>query len=272
MRCATDDASQPALIRDQARACAELGSPMYAELLGRLADDLEAGGPTAVGPAWARGRPRSLRASRCGWSAACTGSCSPARRPSSRRTTRRSGGAWSTARRRGRARLPRPAAGRRSPAAGPATADQRGRPVGRPAGRAAAVRGTPSATGSAVRDRSQRGPQPVRRPVPLRRRQPAPSWGDPDSPVVLADAWRRRPLPLDGAWWSPSGGGATSVRWTSPTEDGRLTLASYVWPDMTARYAAARRRHRARAAGAGRGRPSRCRVVRRGAGGWPTGT
>src|SRR5262245_31915648 len=39
--------SQPALIRDQAEACAQLGSPMYAELLGRLADDLEAEGPTA---------------------------------------------------------------------------------------------------------------------------------------------------------------------------------------------------------------------------------
>ncbi len=33
--------------RLQARSCAELGSPMYAELLERLADDLEAGGPTA---------------------------------------------------------------------------------------------------------------------------------------------------------------------------------------------------------------------------------
>src|SRR3954465_11582805 len=39
--------SQPALFRDQARACEELGSPMYAELLAGLADDLEAGGPTA---------------------------------------------------------------------------------------------------------------------------------------------------------------------------------------------------------------------------------
>ena len=34
------------LFRDQAGACERLGSPMYAELLGRLADDLEAGGVT----------------------------------------------------------------------------------------------------------------------------------------------------------------------------------------------------------------------------------
>ena len=33
--------------RRQAQACAELGSPMYAELLDRLADDIEVGGPTA---------------------------------------------------------------------------------------------------------------------------------------------------------------------------------------------------------------------------------
>jgi hypothetical protein len=34
--------------REQARACEKLGSPMYAGLLARLADDIEAGGPTAV--------------------------------------------------------------------------------------------------------------------------------------------------------------------------------------------------------------------------------
>ncbi len=33
--------------RQQAESCAELGSPLYAGLLGRLADDIEAGGPTA---------------------------------------------------------------------------------------------------------------------------------------------------------------------------------------------------------------------------------
>jgi len=33
--------------RRQAESCAELGSPLYAELLGRLADDIEADGPTA---------------------------------------------------------------------------------------------------------------------------------------------------------------------------------------------------------------------------------
>ena len=37
-----------AAVRGQAKACAALGSPMYAELLDRVADDIEAGGPAAV--------------------------------------------------------------------------------------------------------------------------------------------------------------------------------------------------------------------------------
>lgn len=37
-----------AALREQAEGCAALGSPMYAALLARLADDLEAGGPTAT--------------------------------------------------------------------------------------------------------------------------------------------------------------------------------------------------------------------------------
>lgn len=35
-------------LREQSRACAGLGSPMYADLLARVADDLEAGGPSAT--------------------------------------------------------------------------------------------------------------------------------------------------------------------------------------------------------------------------------
>src|SRR4051794_27051208 len=38
--------SQPDHFRQQAHACDRLGSPMYAELLAALADDLEGGGPT----------------------------------------------------------------------------------------------------------------------------------------------------------------------------------------------------------------------------------
>lgn len=39
---------QSALLRTQAEACARMDSPMYADLLSRLADDLDAGGPAAA--------------------------------------------------------------------------------------------------------------------------------------------------------------------------------------------------------------------------------
>lgn len=45
--------------RVQAQACAELGSPLYAGLLARVADDVEAGGPTAAVLAGHAGDPRA---------------------------------------------------------------------------------------------------------------------------------------------------------------------------------------------------------------------
>ncbi|MDP9395466.1 MAG: DUF2332 domain-containing protein, partial [Actinomycetota bacterium] len=36
------------LFREQARGCAALGSPLYAELIDRAADDVLAGGPVAA--------------------------------------------------------------------------------------------------------------------------------------------------------------------------------------------------------------------------------
>src|SRR4051812_5545853 len=39
---------QAGLFRDQARACRDLASPMYDELLRRVADDLDAGGPSVT--------------------------------------------------------------------------------------------------------------------------------------------------------------------------------------------------------------------------------
>ena len=73
--------------RRQAQGCAELGSAMYAELLGRLADDIEAGGLTAEslqGHADDPGR----RPWHCGCSGACTGWCSRGGLVLSARTTR----------------------------------------------------------------------------------------------------------------------------------------------------------------------------------------
>jgi hypothetical protein len=62
-------------------------------------------------------------------------------------------------------------------------------------------------------------------------------WGDPTGPVVLDGAWTGAALPLDGEVRVVERGGCDLSPVDVGTEDGRLTLTSYVWPDMTARHA-----------------------------------
>jgi hypothetical protein len=62
------------------------------------------------------------------------------------------------------------------------------------------------------------------------------AWGDPDSPVVLDGAWRGTELPVDQQVEVVERGGCDVSPVDVTTDDGRLTLASYVWPDMTARH------------------------------------
>jgi hypothetical protein len=62
-------------------------------------------------------------------------------------------------------------------------------------------------------------------------------WGDPESPVRLAAAWEGASLPLDEDVVVVERGGCDVSPVDVTTEDGRLTLASYVWPDMSARWA-----------------------------------
>jgi hypothetical protein len=61
------------------------------------------------------------------------------------------------------------------------------------------------------------------------------AWGDPESPVVLERAWRGAALPWTEQVAVVERGGCDVSPVDVTTEDGRLTLASYVWPDMTAR-------------------------------------
>jgi hypothetical protein len=63
------------------------------------------------------------------------------------------------------------------------------------------------------------------------------SWGDEVSPVVLDRTWEGRPLPLERSVTVVERGGSDLNPVDPLTEDGRLTLTSYVWPDMTARLA-----------------------------------
>jgi hypothetical protein len=62
------------------------------------------------------------------------------------------------------------------------------------------------------------------------------SWGDPASPVVLEGAWAGAPVP-DAPLEIVERGGSDVHPVDVTGEDGRLTLTSYVWPDMTARHA-----------------------------------
>jgi hypothetical protein len=62
-------------------------------------------------------------------------------------------------------------------------------------------------------------------------------WGDPDSPVSLEGAWRGARPPLGRSLTVVDRGGCDVHPVDVTTEDGRLTLTSYVWPDMTERHA-----------------------------------
>jgi len=63
------------------------------------------------------------------------------------------------------------------------------------------------------------------------------SWGPPDSPVVLDGAWTGVPLDLDRQVRIVERAGCDVAPVDPLTEDGRLTLGAYVWPDQPARQA-----------------------------------
>jgi hypothetical protein len=226
--------SQPALIRDQARACAELGSPMCGELLGRLADDLEASGPTAE---VLRGHeddpgPSGLALRLAGSLHRLVLSGAAGELAPYYPTV---GGDWSA----GGADAVLDFLARRPDDVRPLL-DQP--PQTNEVGRSAAL------LGALLRSLA-------RHPLPVRLFEIGASgglnlfadrfryaddrgvaWGDPDSPVVLADAWRGAPVPADAHVVVAERGGCDVSPVDVTTEDGRLTLSSYVWPDMTARY------------------------------------
>jgi hypothetical protein len=62
------------------------------------------------------------------------------------------------------------------------------------------------------------------------------AWGDPESPVRLEGAWAGEALPVDADLRVVERGGCDVNPVDVTTEEGRLTLTSYVWPDMTARH------------------------------------
>jgi hypothetical protein len=62
-------------------------------------------------------------------------------------------------------------------------------------------------------------------------------WGDPGSPVLLDGAWQGSAVDRDASLTVVERGGCDVHPVDVTTEEGRLTLTSYVWPDMAARHA-----------------------------------
>jgi len=63
------------------------------------------------------------------------------------------------------------------------------------------------------------------------------AWGEARSPVRLLGAWEAPPPPLPGTVRIDQRRGCDQDPVDPTTEEGQLTLLSYVWPDMTARVA-----------------------------------
>jgi hypothetical protein len=225
-----------AAFRTQAHACEHLGSPMYGELLTRLADDLEEGGPTArilrghendPGPSGlalrlAGGLHRLLLAGAAPELAAYYPTV---------------GGTWAS----------------EGVAAVLDLLDRRGddvlpllehAPQTNEVGRSAAL------LGGLLRVAERWPLLPVRlfeigasgglnlRADRFRYTDDAGgAWGDPRSPVLLEGAWRGSALAFHGSLAVVERGGCDVNPVDVTSEDGRLTLTSYVWPDMTERHA-----------------------------------
>lgn len=227
--------SQPDLFRRQALACDHLGSPMYAELLARLADDLEAGGPTAH---VLRGHEDDPGPS--GLALRLTGSVHrlvlAGAAPELTAYYPTTGGSWTTD----------------GVAAVIDLLDRRGdevRPLLDHAPQTNEVGRSSALLGGLLRI-VERWPLPVRLfeigasgglnllADRFRYRDvEGGGWGDPESPVVLDRAWEGAPLSLERPVTVLERGGCDVHPVDVTTEDGRLTLTSYVWPDMSARHA-----------------------------------
>jgi hypothetical protein len=226
--------SQPDLFRAQARACEYLGSPMYAELLAALADDLEAGGAT-TGPL--RGHeddsgPSALALRLAGSLHRLVLAGRAVELADHYPTT---GGTWDAT------GVPavREFLARRGDDVRPFL-DQA--PQTNEVGRAAALVGGLLVVAARWRlpvrlfEIGSSGGLNLQADRFRITGTQGTSWGDPTSPVVLDDAWAGAGLP-EASLDVVERGGSDVHPVDVTSEAGRLTLTSYVWPDMTARHA-----------------------------------
>ncbi len=119
-------------------------------------------------------------------------------------------------------------------------ADERAGPLRRAVRRAAVALRAPPAADPPARDRRERGVEPQRAPLPLRRRRCAARRRvEPARVRPSRGAERRSPTPSRrrGGWRSPSGRGCDQAPIDPASQEGRLALRSYIWPDEPERLA-----------------------------------
>ena len=113
--------------------------------------------------------------------------------------------------------------------------DERGRSLRRAPGGLPHGRPPDGSSPARARDRGQRGPQPALGPLSLHRAPPG-EWGDPDSPVEIAEAFTGQRPPLDLRPSVVERRGCDPRPLDPALEDTRLTLLSYTWPDQLRRF------------------------------------
>lgn len=219
-------------LRLQGRACAELGSPMYGDLLGQLAGDVDAGGVFADILSGHQDAPARL-AVPLRLLGGLHRLVLDGRAPSLRRWYPSTGGSWNAE-----------AAWPDIALAAADHAEELRTALGQPpqtneVGRSAALIG-------GLLILSRRFGLPIRlfeigcsaglnlRADCYRYRHPGGQWGPADSPVIIDDAWRGR-LPPAATPRIVERHGYDIAPVDATTRDGELTLLSYVWADMTAR-------------------------------------
>ena len=224
---------QAGRFREQALGCLHLGSPMYGELLARLADDLDAGGAAS---AVLRGHEGDAGPS--GLALRLVGSLHrmvlAGRAPELAAYYPTVGGVWS-------------GAGCDAVVAFLADRGEELRPLLGQAPQTNEVGRAAALVGGLLRLTAQ-WPLPLRlweigasgglnlQADRFRLSGEAGAWGDDDSPVVLEQAWTGAPLPVGADLRVVERGGCDVSPVDVATEGGCLTLTSYVWPDMTARH------------------------------------
>ena len=220
--------------REQAEACARIGSPMYAQLLTRMADDIESGGPVRTllrGHEDDRG-PSALALRLAGGLHRLVLSGDV---PALARYYPTVGGTWDLD---GAWPFVRDALAEHESALRAALLRA---PQTNEIGRSAALLG-------GLLHIADRAGLPVRlweigssaglnlRADHFRYTYPRGAWGSAQSPVVLDDAWAGRTPPTTAALSVVERFGSDVDPIDPTTDAGRLTVSSYVWPDQAQRW------------------------------------